>query len=147
MSKWSNRYPPGSIKTREEFRDLVIEARKGKKAIRIYLVEQMGHLREVFLTSKSQLTKSNVESLKSDERQMRCHVMAHGLYKGERYYPTYILMGSYSIGVMSSEHHRAFTNRMSAEQYASELKNDPKYVAEVKAHWARCESLFGRFGA
>lgn len=143
MSKWSNRYPAGSIKTREEFRDLVIEARKGKKAIRIYLVEQMGHMREVFLTSKSQMHKPT-ESVPGDAF-FKCHVMAK-ISSPKEYYPTDILMGSYSIGVMSSEHHRAFTNRMSAEQYASELKNDPEYVAEVKAHWARCERLFGKFG-
>lgn len=144
MSKWSMKYPAGSIKTREEFRELVIQARKGKKAIRIYLVEQIGHVREVFITSKSQMQKPT-ESLPGDAF-FKCHVMAKSSFPPKGYYPSDILLGSYSIGVMSSEHHRAFTNRRSAEQYSNELKNDPEYVAEVKAHWARCERLFGRFG-
>lgn len=151
-SKWSFKYPPGAVKTRDELRDLIIEARKEKKAIRLYAVGQMGHLRVYYLTSTSQLQKPKYktglcsgDSFYSTAAYVDHSCIGHNK-TNNRWFKDQILCGSYSIGTMSSEHHRLFTNKMHAENYATELKNDAEYVKSVHEHWEWCSRMDEVFG-
>lgn len=148
-STWSFRYPPGAIRSREQLRDLIIEARKERKAIRLYAVEQMGHVAEFYVTPKSRLSKPEYESglcsgeaFYSVDGYRGCQ--SYGPGAKNRYYKYKLLCGSYSVGCMSNEHHRLFQNRQHAENYSRALKDDAEYVLSVKEHWARCDMIFGR---
>lgn len=137
-------YPAGAIKHRQEVLDLIIEARKEKKAIRLYAVEQSGHLREMFLTSKSRMVKPKEDGMCTGPR---FYMVEHTrtLYNGynrKEYYESHILMGSYDIGVPNDTEHRLFTNRKLAEQYSETLKNSKEYLQEVKEHHERCNRMF-----
>ena len=138
-SKWSFKYPPGAMQRREDLLDLVIEARKTKRPIRIYRVAQMGHIEEFILTRKSRLgpNKYGFDT-----------VNGWNVYSRGRTVPDRYRRGEFFLGdsVIGHEHHRTFSNRRHAENYAAELKNDPEYVLSVKEHWAYCDRMFGRIG-
>lgn len=150
-SKWSWKYPPGAITTREVLQDIIIEARKERKAIRLYGVCQMGHFETWFLTSKSRLNKpeSKVGLCSGDSfYSVPAYKLSSFTSRHEpkhRFYRDKFLCGSYSIGTLSNEYHRMFQNARLAREYAEELKNDPEYVLSVKEHWARCEKAFSRY--
>lgn len=140
------KHPPGAIRFRRELLDLVIEARKEKKAIRIYLVSQSGYMSEFFITSKSRMSKPKHEtglasgsSFYSVNGWRKSHFRDNGYYKSE------ILTGSYNIECSSSSNHCAFTNFLSAKKYSDHLKDDAAYVACVKAHHAWCNKIFRDF--
>lgn len=146
--------PEGRIRSREELRDLIIEARKERKAIRIYLVQQSGYMSEFFLTSKSKLQKPDAESgLCSGDSFYRVNgrrlsSLHHRGKPKDRYYADELLTGSYNIGCNGgSVHHFAFTNRALAERYSNTLKNDPIYRQYVKDWHAYCDRSFGRMWA
>jgi hypothetical protein len=142
--------PVGRIKTREELRDLVIEARKEKKAIRIYLVEQSGHIREFFLTSKSRLMKPDAdEGLCSGDNFYKVNGKAEASWHKRsapkhRYYSTDILCGSYGIGVQQygGSPHYAFVNRQLAQRYSTFLKTNAAYMEYVRQWHAYCDRTF-----
>ncbi len=142
--------PAGRIKTREELLDLIIEARKGKKAIRIYLVEQSGHMAQFFLTSKSRLSKPEAEEgLCSGPNFYSVNGKKLAGWERRRapkhrYYSDKILCGSYGIGVAQylGSPHYAFTNRLHAERYSLFLKTHPAYTKYVKDWHAYCAENF-----
>lgn len=145
--------PAGRIKTREELQDLIIEARKEKKAIRIYLVEQSGHMAEFFITSRSRLNKPEYdEGSCSDDGFYSVNGKKLAYWErrkppAQRYYSDRILCGSYSIGVpaYSGAPHYAFTNRLLAERYSLFLKTHKEYMRYVKDWHAYCSRAFERF--
>lgn len=142
--------PAGRIKTREELLDLIIEARKGKKAIRIYLVEQSGYMSQFFLTSKSKLNKPDSESgLCSGPSFYRVNGRKLSTWKRRsepkhRYRPDDILCGSYGIGVpqFGGSPHYAFTNRIAAERYSLFLKTHKAYIQYVSDWHRYCDRSF-----
>jgi hypothetical protein len=146
--------PAGRIKTREELQDLVIEARKERKAIRIYLVEQSGHLAEFFLTSKSRLNKPESEdglcsgpNFYKVEGKRLASWERHKAPR-HRYYSSHILCGSYAIGVPAHDGapHYAFTNRKFAERFSLYLKTHKEYMQYVTAWHAYVSESFRDFG-
>lgn len=145
--------PAGRIKTREELLDLIIEARKDRKAIRIYLVEQSGHMGQFFLTSKSKLNKPEAEdglcsgpNFYSVNGRKLAGWERHRAPK-HRYYSDSILCGTYGIGVpqYSGSPHYAFTNRLLAERYSLFLKTHAAYMKYVKDWHAYCDRTFPMF--
>ena len=142
--------PRGRIKTRAEMRDLIIEARKEKKAIRVYLVEQSGYLTEFFITSRSRLEKPQSESgICSGSNFYRVKGRKLANWKRDaslaaRYYAVEILMGSYNIEANGGNDHYAFTNRALAERHSKFLQTDAAYCKYVKDWHAYCDHTFGR---
>lgn len=144
--------PPGRIKNRAELLDLIIEARKEKKAIRIYLVQQSGYLSEFFITSRSRLHKPECESglcsgpnfYKVNGKQLSA--FGNRRHPKDRYYSTDILTGSFNIESDGSADHYAFTNRALAERYSNFLKNDAAYTKYVREWHAYCDRSFSRMG-
>jgi hypothetical protein len=142
--------PDGRIRTREELRDLIIEARKERKAIRIYLVEQSGHMSQFFLTSKSRLEKPEHEhGLCSGDnfysvKGKKLAGWERRLEPKHRYYSDRILCGSYGIGVQQygGSPHYAFTNRILAERYSLFLKTHKAYAQYVRDWHAYCANVF-----
>jgi hypothetical protein len=140
--------PAGRIKTRGELLDLIIEARKEKKAIRLYLVEQSGHLGEFFITSQSRLSKPKYETgLASGPNFYSVNGRKLAYWERDaapkrRYYSYEILTGSYNIEVDGSSDHYAFTNRALAERYSNFLKNDAAYMRYVREWHAYCDKVF-----
>lgn len=147
--------PAGRIKTRDELRDLIIEARKEKKAIRVYLVEQSGHISQFFITSKSRLKKPEVEEgLCSGDNFYEVNGRKLAYWQKHRapqhrYYSDRILCGSYGIGVpqYGGSPHYAFVSRQLAERYALFLKTHRGYMQYVKDWHAYCERAFPRYAA
>ena len=145
--------PAGRIRTREELRDLVIEARKERKAIRIYLVQQSGYMNEFFITSRSRLEKpKHEEGLCSGDNfySVNGHQLStFGSPKSpkDRYYKTEILCGSFGIGVrqLGGSPHYAFTNRVTAQRYSLFLKTHKAYMQYVRDWHAYCDRTFPRF--
>jgi hypothetical protein len=134
-------HPVGSIRTRDEVRDLVIEARKTKRAIRLYLVQQSGYLSEFFIASKSRLNKPKEGSLCSGDNFYCLTGWTRSSFD-KKYYRSDMLMGSFSIGVSGGNGHFAFTNKIAAEKYSSQLKNDATYMKYVKDWHAYCSHAF-----
>lgn len=143
--------PVGAIRTRQEVRDLVIEARKEKKAIRIWTVTQSGHLDCFYLTSKSRLHKPEDLGLRytSENDHAFWHVDAvvdHSCIgmKGtnSRWFKKHELLGSYNIEASGGNCHYAFTSKLAASRYSEELKNDARYQQSVKEHHERCARMF-----
>lgn len=144
--------PAGRIRAREELRDLVIEARKTRRPIRVYLVQQSGNMSEFFITSKSRLEKPDAnpgEPCSGDDFYKVQGKMLTGYGSrrrpADRYYSSHILAGSFNIGVDGGSHHYAFTNRALAERYSNVLKTDPVYTKYVHDWHAYCDRTFARF--
>lgn len=142
--------PAGRIKTREELLDLIIEARKERKAIRIYTVEQSGHMGEFFLTSRSKLSKpESEEGLCSGDAFYSVNgkkLATWDRHKAprHRYYSDKMLCGTYAIGVPAyyGAPHYAFTNRQLAERFSLYLKTHKEYAQYVKAWHAYVGQMF-----
>ena len=135
--------PHGCISSREQLTDLIIEARKTKRVVRLWEVCQMGAMGEIFLTSKSRI-------IAPDEKGFGCHSKApcwrRSGYGTKKFYKTDFLPASYSIFESNfDQEHALFTNKRLAEEYSNRLKNNPAYVAAVKRHWAECDRLFKAF--
>lgn len=152
-NRFAAKYAAGAIRTSQEIVDLVIEARKEKKAIRLYCVGQMGQISAFYLTSKSRYVRNKRERDGSSsligpayDEVTGFNDHAFGKHTGtnRRWHKSRILAGTYDLGGSSgfSPEHRLFTNRLLAERYGEALKADPEYVAGVKAHWARCRTMF-----
>lgn len=145
--------PAGRIKAREELLDLIIEARKGKKAIRIYLVQQSGYMNEFFITSRSRLEKPEHEDgLCSGDNFYSVNGRQLATYGSrkcpkDKYYKTEILCGSFGIGVpqYGGSPHYAFTNRIAAERYSLFLKTHKAYAQYVRDWHAYVSDMFPRF--
>lgn len=131
----------GAIKTSNDLKDLIIEARKEKKTIPLYEVKQMGVITIFYLTSESKY-------IKNETTKGSCVGSSFDKVTGYQEYEdqlikTYILIGSFCIdGTGYGSEFRLFTNRCLAEEYSQRLRNDPKYVQSVKEHWARCDDLW-----
>lgn len=133
--------------------DLVIESRKTKKAIRLYTVEQSGHISEYFITSKTQHYKKGSPDPKPGYQGIDSvadqiyPVYRKWSFKGnsgpfkDRYNRDNLFYGQHVLDDYSSEF-RLFTNKMAATNYSETLKNDPEYVEEVKRWHAHCNNLF-----
>lgn len=57
-SKVYDQWPTGAIRGNENLMDLVIEARKEKKAIRLYAVQQSGFITTLYICSKTKMYKA-----------------------------------------------------------------------------------------
>jgi hypothetical protein len=142
--------PKGAVRLRQEIIDLVIEARKTKRPVRLYLVQQSGYLSEFFITSKSRLHKPEAGGYGLCEGPSFYKLT--GMSKSgfgsrkrpqDRYYKGDVLMGSFNIEADGGAfHHRAFTNRKLAEEYSAVLKSDEIYCKYVRDWHSYCSSAF-----
>ena len=128
-------YAHGAIKTRNELLDLIIEARKEKKAIRLYAVIQGGYFSELFLTSKSKI--DGVSGLEKFDHWQRSPLAS------ERFWKTYSCLGDLNIEGGGHNCHQLFANRRLALAYSEQLKADAEYQAAVKDWHRHCDTLFG----
>lgn len=135
-------YAPGAIKTRAQLLDLIIEARKERKAIRLYAVVQSGRFEEVFLTSKSAISMQDSTGIESFTMFMRSS------YGGSRYYRISRCLGDLNIvgktRAGGHNRHQLFANRRLAEAYSTSLKSDTAYLAAVAERHASFDRIFGR---
>jgi len=143
--KFIGPYPIGAIRTQRELQDVVTEARKEKKAIRLYGVSQGGYFEEMFLTSKSRIFSTETSP---DIKQLTYR--ARSTWSGKRYYEATLCLADRNIEDNNGRRgghnrHMLFTNRRAAEAYSQQLKNDRAYQFEIKEWHARCSRLFARF--
>lgn len=148
--------PPGAIRTRNEIGDLVIEARKEKKAIRVWTVTQSGYLSCFYITSKSRLHKPDDKPHMKDYANdpsfwyvSAFHDHANIGYRttNKRWFRHDEIMGSYNIESFGGNCHYAFTSKIAALRYSEELKNDEAYLLFVKQHHDRCKRMFREMDA
>lgn len=128
-------YAHGAIKTRNELLDLIIEARKEKKAIRLYAVTQGGYFNELFLTSKSKID--------GDPDLEKFTHWSRSVMPGRRFWKSYSCLGDLNIGCGGHNRHQIFANRRLALAYSEQLKADVGYQEAVKAWHQHCDTLFG----
>lgn len=128
-------YAHGAIKTRNELLDLIIEARKEKKAIRLYAVTQGGYFNELFLTSKSKID--------GDPDLEKFYHWQRSPLASERFWKTHSCLGDLNIGRGGHNRHQLFANRRLALAYSEQLKADAEYQSAVKEWHRRCDTLFG----
>lgn len=131
-------YAPGAIKNRAQLLDIIIEARKSKKAIRLYAVEQGGYFSELFLTSKSTIVQ--------DAAYEKFSCFAKSSWSGARYYRSHRYLGDLNIVAKDGRQpghnrHQLFSNRRHATEYAEKLKGDAGYQQAVKEWHARCSTF------
>lgn len=133
--------PKGRIKTLAELQDIIIEARKEKKAIRLWGVQQLGHLEEIFLTSKSKIIKPEKPGEFGHYNTVPCWMRSPS--PRERWYKYHFLPASYGIHDSKYDTEFAlFTNKRLAMEYSERLKSDPKYIASVRRWHDRCAIIF-----
>lgn len=136
-------YAKGAIRTHAELLDIVIEARKDKKAIRLYVVEQSGYFSELFLTSKSKIEASNNIGIWS----FNCWTKSAWSSKP---YRTTRCLGDLNVvdkdGYQGGHNrHQLFSNRRAALEYSETLKQDAGYLRAVAEHHRRCDAMFRGF--
>ncbi len=134
MNKFAEKYAVGAIAHSKELIDLVIEARKEKKAIRLWRVEQMGHISPFYLTSRSRYISNSrrddgsfLSVLRPAYNRVTGYVDHASIgYRGtrRRWFRTEILIGSYDIDGSSSyePEHRIFTSKIAADRYSARCK-------------------------
>ena len=157
-SNWRNEMPAGAIKSAEEMLDLVIEARKEKKAIRIYTVSQSGHLSCFYIYSKTKLYRPGgkhpnptYDSLDNTNHVLYPILKDHSLigYKqtNNRWFKGDELLESYipALSKFKPTEHRMFQNKKHAENYSKALSSDPQYMLEVKQWHEYCRKSFSSF--
>ena len=137
-------YPAGAIKTQAELQDIVTEARKEKKAIRLYEVSQGGHFSELFITSKTR-----IEPGKHSPDIMGFEYFRKASWGDKRLYKTHGCLGDLNITDKCGRRgghnrHMLFSNRELARRYAQQLSTDKQYLAAVERHHAECDRLFSR---
>lgn len=156
--KYYNYYPTGALRTREEVLDLVIEARKEKKAIRIYTVNQGGHLDCFYIYSKTKLHKKGAPD--PTPYPLKKGVLFDMLYPivhdhrsisssktNKRWFKWHEYIGSYGIkdGSPYPTEHRMFTNKRAAEEYSTLLQNDREYQEGIVRWHKYCNKMFDAF--
>lgn len=149
------KYPVGALKTRNEVLDLVIEARKEKKAIRIWTVNQLGRISAFYIYSKTKLYNQGAPNPCNDGLEkvlfnmlypvIHDHTIISHKKTNMRWFKTHEFIGSYGVEETYNTEHRMFTNKRAATNYSNTLKNDPKYRADVEAHHQECAKLFSSF--
>jgi len=137
-------YAPGAIKTRAQLLDVVIEARKEKKAIRLYTVEQAGYQSEIYLTSKSKVFTND-----SGFDSLTCWSKSGS--SRQRYYRYDRCLFDLNITDRNGRNpghnrHQLFLNRRHADAYGAALRNDATYHAAVKRWHEKCNRLFEDMG-
>src|ERR1700744_4679569 len=135
-------YPTGAIRTQRELQDVVTEARREKKAIRLYQVSQGGYFKEMFLTSKSKIFSTETSP---HIKQLAYHMRS--TWSSRRYYPVTLWLADNNVTDNNGKEggynrHMLFTNRKAALAYSEQLKNDKTYQAEVKAWHDHCSRIF-----
>lgn len=157
-TNYHREWPTGSFKSVEEVLDLVIEARKTKRAIRIYTVCQSGHISVFYITSKTKLYRPGGKHpdpvFSIDNVNHVLYPTFHDHYRSgmwrssktnERWYKTHELLESYGIKTNYQTEHRMFTNKRAATEYSAKLKADPIYIEDV-AEWHKyCHRMFGDY--
>lgn len=136
-------YAPGAIKTRAELNDLLAEAGKSKRAIRLYAVGQSGHKEELFITSK---TRVQIRTYDSGWQYEFFTPWTRSTISGKRYFQYDRSLADLNIqGKLKAgghNRHQLFRNKRCADEYAVMLKADPAYIASVKRHHERCSEIF-----
>lgn len=152
-TNYHKKFPAGALKTVEEVLDLVIEARKERKAIRIWTVQQSGYLSCFYLISKTKLYRPggkhpdpSYSSIDNVNHVLYPTVSDHSIIgmksTNNRWFKGHTLLESYGIKTNFKNEHRMFTNYKLAKQYSEQLKNDPIYIEDVKRWHAYCGRLF-----
>lgn len=139
-------YAKGAIKTRAELLDIVIEARKSKKAIRLYSVEQGGYFGEHALTSRSKIETH----ASTDFDFITLHTFSRSRCSNKGWYKTERCLGDLNIVEKNGRHsghnrHQMFSNRRCAEEYAAKLAADAPYQQAIKDFHKRMDGIFGRW--
>lgn len=149
-----SQWPIGSIRGYEQLMDLVIEARKERKAIRLYTVEQSGYIQKIYIYSKTKLYKVG------QARPKGCEYTDHGSilfpvfeeynFKAgkpliERMRKDFFFCDQHILGKHNSEF-RLFSNRKAAEEYSNHLKTNKLYIQDVADHHSRCNEMFRNIG-
>lgn len=133
-------YAPGAIRNRAALLDYIIEARKERKAVRLFAVVQSGHLSEMFLTSKSAISEQDSSGIES----FTCWQRA--TWTGRKYYRSHHCLGDLNVAGKQRRgghnRHQLFANRRLAQEYSEILKADRAYLAAVAEHHRHCAKLF-----
>ena len=136
-------YPAGAVKTHAELTDLIAEAGKTRRAIRLHLVEQGGYQASIIVTGKTRIVASQGfgTPIYSFEGWAKATWRPYGWYKSHR------CLGDLNIADKTGRsgghnRHMLFRNKRCADEYAHQLQNDPVYQQEVREHHARCARAF-----
>lgn len=141
-------YAPGAIKSRAELTDLIAEAGKSKRAIRIYAVEQSGHQSDLFITSK---TPFQIRTFDGGWQYEFFDPWTRSVWSKKRYYKCDRSLSDLNItGKVTKlgghNRHQLFRNKRCADEYAAALSTDAEYLRSVAAHHAKCARIFGELG-
>lgn len=142
-------YAPGAIKTRAELNDLLAEAGRTKRAIRLYAVEQGGHMSELFITSRTKVTITTYDSgwqYEAFDAWTRSSSFKERWFKYDRSLADLNIQGKVA-GKGGHNRHQLFRNHRSAEDYAAQLRNDAGYQQAIKDFHKRIDRVFGAFWA
>lgn len=151
-TNYHKQFPAGSLQRVQDVLDLVIEARKERKAIRIWTVGQSGYLSCFYILSKTKLYRPGG---KHPDPNYSIDNVNHVLYPtvsdhpsvgyrktNDRWFKTHELCESYGIMTRFESEHRMFTNYKLALQYSNTLKNDKTYIEDVARWHSYCERMF-----
>lgn len=138
-------YAPGAIKTRAQLTDLIAEAGKTRRAIRLYAVEQGGHMSELFITSKTKIT---IQTFDSGWQYESFKPWARSTWSKERYFQSERSLADLNIRGKTGKpgghnRHQLFSNRRLADEYATKLRNDAQYQQAIKDFHGRIDKMFG----
>lgn len=153
-SNWRNEMPTGAIRSVEEMLDLVIEARKTKRAIRIYTVNQGGSLSTFYIYSKTKLYRPGGKHPNPNWGIDNVNYVLYPIVKdhscigykttNRRWFKSDEILESFipALSKYPAVEHRMFTNKMAAEKYSKALSSDPIYMNEVREWHAYCYRMF-----
>lgn len=143
-------YAPGAIKTRAQLTDLIAEAGKTKRAIRLYAVEQGGHMSELFITSRTKITIKTFDSGWQYE-SFKPWARSTSTWSKERYYQSERSLADLNILGKTGKpgghnRHQLFSNRRLADEYAAKLRGDARYQQAIKDFHRRMYDEASRWG-
>lgn len=153
---YHKQFPAGALRRVQDVLDLVIEARKEHKAIRIWTVEQAGYLSCFYIISRTKLYHPGgkhpdpvYSSIDNINHVLYPTISDHSSigYKktNNRWFKTHTLCESFGIEIHYPTEHRMFTNYKLALQYSNQLKNDKIYLEDVAQWHAYCAKIFSSY--
>lgn len=141
-------YPSGAIRTYHELNDLLAEAGKTRRAIRLHIVEQGGHQSEFIVTRKSRVAAGKHAPDIFFINGWASSRWSRSPAAKDRWYKTERALGDLNILARNGRsgghnRHMLFRNRRAANEYADSLRHDAAYQASIKQFHARCDKMFG----
>ncbi len=143
-------YPPGAIQHMDDLMAIIIEARKEKKAIRLWTVQQSGYLSPLYIVSKTKRYKAGTPNPTSPNDISLHADIIYPVFRdfssygwSKRWHQSHEYPSQYGINSNFNVEHRVFTNKAMAERYSETLKNDRVYMEDVKNWHAECNRMFG----